>query len=130
MGFFIQSGQLNRNFTIQVVGCDPLFDDVNILARKGEDIEYVAPDLYKMDFYSSINELREYRTFALSQFISDYPPGTIEKLYIRARLPRLPFDDKSFELVSSGHFLEKIGSILYKNQAYNLMNILTNCFML
>lgn len=109
--------EATNKYGIQVVGCDPLFDDVNTLARKGEDIEYVikrvalAPDLYKWDFYSSINELGEYRTFALSQFISDYPSGTIEKRYIRARLPRLPFDDKSFELVSSGHFLFTYGHI-------------------
>jgi hypothetical protein len=31
-----------NKYGVQVVGCDPLFDDVNTLARKGEDIEYVV----------------------------------------------------------------------------------------
>ncbi|MGC1931751.1 MAG: hypothetical protein WA667_22505 [Candidatus Nitrosopolaris sp.] len=37
--------------------------------------------------------------------MSDYCKGILEKRYVKAELPRLPFDDKSFELVLSGHFL-------------------------
>jgi hypothetical protein len=103
-----------NKYGIKAVGCDPLFDnDVDTLAKQGrKDIEYViqrvalSPSLYKWDFYSSINELRKYRKLALREFIANYPVGiTGKKYYIKAKLPKLPFDDKSFELVLSGHFL-------------------------
>jgi ubiquinone/menaquinone biosynthesis C-methylase UbiE len=63
------------------------------------------PNLYKWDFYSSIEKLREYRELALQQFLLDYTTGIKEKRYIKADLPKLPFEDKSFDLVLSGHFL-------------------------
>jgi ubiquinone/menaquinone biosynthesis C-methylase UbiE len=59
----------------------------------------LAVNLYNWDFYPSIKALKEYRTQALRQFISDYPAGIIEKRYINAELPKMPFDDKSFDLV-------------------------------
>jgi len=98
---------------IDAVGCDPLFDkDPKILQEQGEkDIEYVvervslSPNLYKWDFYSSVEELRNCRKLALKQFISDYKLGTGRRRYVRAELPTLPFDDRSFDLVLSGHFL-------------------------
>jgi hypothetical protein len=97
---------------INTVGCDPLFDkDPKILQEQGEkDIEYVVekvslyPNLYNWDFYSSLEELRNCRKLALNRFISDYKLGTARR-YVKAELPRLPFDDKSFDLVLSGHFL-------------------------
>jgi len=103
----------NNKYGISTVGCDPLFDkDSRTLLRQGEDdIEYVvkrvslAPDLYNWDFYSSIKELRKYRKLALKQFISDYELGSERKHYVKAELPKLPFDNKSFDLVLSGHFL-------------------------
>jgi hypothetical protein len=98
---------------INTVGCDPLFDkDVQSLAKQGtKDIEYVvkrvseAPDLYKWDFYSSIEDLRAYRTSALRQFLADYESGVRHKRYLKGELPQLPFTDKRFDLVLSGHFL-------------------------
>jgi hypothetical protein len=65
----------------------------------------LAPNLYKWTFYKSIEELRKYRTKALMRFITDYSKGILEKRYVKAALPKLPFDDKSFDLVLSGHFL-------------------------
>jgi Methyltransferase domain len=105
--------EANSKYGIQAIGCDRLFDrDVETLSKWGEDdIEYVIqrvstdPNLYKWDFYSSIEKLREYRELALQQFLLDYPTGIKEKRYIEAELPKLPFEDKSFDLVLSGHFL-------------------------
>ena len=105
--------EANSKHGIRAVGCDRLFDkDVKTLSKGGQDdIEYIIqrvstdPDLYKWDFYSSIDKLREYRELALQQFLLDYPTGIKEKRYIKAELPKLPFEDKSFELVLSGHFL-------------------------
>jgi hypothetical protein len=78
--------------------------------KKGEeDIEYVvnrvllSPDLYNWNFYLSIEQLREYRKLALDQFISDYSIVRKRKRYLNAKLPKLPFEDKSFDLVLSGH---------------------------
>jgi len=105
--------ETNNKYGINTLGCDPLFDkDSRILQKQGEeDIEYVvkrvslAPNLYNWDFYSSIEELRNYRKLALEQFIADYDVGRERKRYIKTGLPKLLFDDKSFELVLSGHFL-------------------------
>jgi hypothetical protein len=41
----------------------------------------------------------------LQQFLIDYPTGIKDKRYIRAELPKLPFEDKSFDLLLSGHFV-------------------------
>lgn len=103
----------SNNYEINTVGCDPLFGlDSRVLRQKGEeDIEYVtkrvslSQDLYNWNFYLSIDCLKEYRKRALVQFISDYSDSKKRKRYIKAKLPKLPFDDKSFELVLSGHFL-------------------------
>lgn len=98
---------------IHAVGCDPLFGkDLKTLIACGKaDIEHViervslVPHLYKWEFYPSVDVLKEYRTLALRQFEADYPIGILENRYIKAALPRLPFEDKSFDLVLSGHFL-------------------------
>jgi hypothetical protein len=105
--------EASNKFGVNTVGCDPLFgNDSRILQKQGEeDIDYVvkrvslAPNLYNWNFYSSIDELRNYRKLALEQFISDYNPGRERKRYIKAELPKLPFDDESFDLVLCGHFL-------------------------
>lgn len=90
---------------INTVGCDPLFDkDSKILQEQGEDdIDYVvkrvsvSSNLYNWDFYSSVEELRNYRRLALKQFISDYQLGSKRRRYVKAELPKLPFDDRSFD---------------------------------
>ena len=100
-------------FGINAVGCDPLFGkDLEILREQGiRDIEYVVqrvskmPELYNWEFYSSVDKLKEFRKLALQQFISDYANGVKEKRYIMGKLPRLPFGDKTFDLVLSGHFI-------------------------
>jgi hypothetical protein len=105
--------EANSKHGIQAIGCDHLFaKDVETLSKRGEDdIEYIIqrvstdPNLYNWDFYSSIDKLREYRRLALQQFLLDYPTGIKENRYIKAELPKLPFEDKSFDLVLSGHFL-------------------------
>ena len=105
--------EANNKYGVKTVGCDPLFDkDSRILQKQGEeDIEYVVkrvsltPNLYNWNFYSSIEELRNYRKLSLDQFILDYNLGRQRRRYVKAELPKLPFDDKSFDLVLSGHFL-------------------------
>ena len=89
-----------------------LVRSLRILHEQGDkDIEYVVqrvsetPDLYNWEFYSSVDKLKESRKLALRRFISDYADGVKEKRYIKGMLPRLPFGDKTFDLVLSGHFI-------------------------
>lgn len=99
----------------KVIGCDPLYNiGYSKLLKLGrEDIKLVigklkaSSALYNWDFYKSIDELQEIRTRALMRFISDYPEGVSEKepRYVKAALPRLPFDERSFDIVLSSHFL-------------------------
>jgi hypothetical protein len=105
--------EANNRYGINTIGCDPLFDKHSgILQKQGEeDIEYVvnrvslAPKLYNWDFYSSTEESRDYRKLALERFISDYNLVRERKRYVKAELPKLPFADRSFDLVLDGHFL-------------------------
>jgi hypothetical protein len=83
-----------NKYEVNAVGCDPLFDrDSSILYKQGDaDIEYVvkrvspAPDLYNWNFYSSLEELMNYRKLSLERFISDYNLGRERKSYSRTRI--------------------------------------------
>jgi hypothetical protein len=96
-------------FTTQkkVIGCDPLFDKgLEYLKRKGqEDILYVIDKVklafhnYNWNYYKTLENLKKQRTLALTRFALDYSKGKNENRYINAKLPNLPFDDKSFDLV-------------------------------
>lgn len=98
---------------IHAVGCDPLYgDNLKVLVKHGEaDIAHViertalVPHLYNWDFYPSLDAVKEYRYKALRLFEADYPDGFTTNRYVKAALPRLPFKDKEFDLVLSGHFL-------------------------
>jgi hypothetical protein len=102
-----------NKYGINAIGCDPMFDqDSKALKRVGEnDIEYVtrrvstAANLYNWDFYTSLKDLRRFRSLALEMFLSDYNESVKRKRYIKAMLPALPFENGSFDLVLSGHFL-------------------------
>ncbi len=120
---------------IHAVGCDPLFgDDLEVLIKRGKaDIEHVieraslVTHLYNWDFYTSMDVLKGYRTLALRQFEEDYPVGILENPYIKAELPRLPFCDKSFDLVLSGHFLftysDKFDYSFHNNSVLELFRV-------
>ncbi len=98
---------------IQAVGCDPLFgQELRTLIKQGEaDVEHVidrlhhVAHLYKWEFYPSVDALKEFRTSALRGFETDYESGLASQRYVKAALPNLPFADRSFGLVLSGHFL-------------------------
>lgn len=99
---------------IKVVGCDPLFgNEIEDLVNKAEqDIEFVlerisqVSHLYNWEFYKNIDGLRHYRKKALKIFESDYHVGySSDKLYIKAKLPDLPFENNSFDLGLSSNLL-------------------------
>jgi hypothetical protein len=97
----------------RLVVCDPLFDkNLEYLKQKGmDDVSYVIEKVqsaflhYNWNFYKTIENLKAQRTLALTKFLSDYIQGQKEKRYLKASLPCLPFEDGSFDLVLSGHFL-------------------------
>jgi hypothetical protein len=53
----------------------------------------------------SIDELIDTRLNAMNTFIKDYNKGKDEHRYIYQELPKLSFDDNSFDMVISSHFL-------------------------
>ena len=98
---------------IRAVGCDFFYDlPLEQLVNKGlKDISHVMErlsekmHLFKWDYYSSVEDVKDSRTRALKLFEEDYQIGLKEKRYVKASLPFLPFPDRSFELVISAHFL-------------------------
>jgi hypothetical protein len=60
-------------------------------------------DLYVWSFFGSVEDHRERRLEALERFAADFEPDGGR--YVAAALPRLPFDDRAFALVLSGHLL-------------------------
>jgi len=98
---------------IKAVGCDSFYDlPLEQLVNKGlKDISHVIErlsekvHLFKWNYYSSVEEVKESRTRALKLFEEDFQIGLKEARYVKASLPLLPFSDRSFELVLSAHFL-------------------------
>jgi len=55
--------------------------------------------------FKSVDELVDVRLEAMGKFLDDYESGKRDGRYIHEELPELPFDDSSFDLVLSSHFL-------------------------
>jgi hypothetical protein len=104
----------------KVIGCDVLYDDghedasttIITLEKRGKnDLDHMidrlsgVSNLYNWNLYADIDELRRSRVTSLEKFISDYGKGMREKRYVKAQLPKLPFHDKSFDLVLSANLL-------------------------
>jgi SAM-dependent methyltransferase len=103
------------------VGCDLLYGNNNLksLEKRGKkDLEYMlerlslVPDFYDWNMYTSVEDLGRARSTSLRRFLSDYESKQCiangnkkNNRYIQAELPKLPFDDKSFDLVLSSNLL-------------------------
>jgi hypothetical protein len=61
--------------------------------------------------FRSIEGLGWARLRAMARFLKDYPAGQGVGRYVMAELPKLPFEDESFELALCSHFL-----FLYSDQ--------------
>ncbi len=98
---------------IHAVACGLLFHfEPKVIIEKGKtDYEHVVervslvPHLYNWEVYGGIEGFKECRKRAFQRFAADYENGKVQGRYIPAELPKLPFADKSFDLVLSGHFL-------------------------
>jgi len=102
-----------RKYCRRSVACDPSYGrSADDLLKAGlEDIAYIREkiepvmDMYKWDFYKSPDQLKAVREANLRRFIADYSGSRKKGEYVKGELPRLPFADKSFDLVLCGHFL-------------------------
>jgi hypothetical protein len=97
----------------QVTSIDPLyyFDKETIQIRIAETYEDVLAQTrahqenFIWDAISSPDALGRIRMEAMQCFVDSYEMGKAEKKYIPGELPVLPFDDQSFDLALSSHFL-------------------------
>lgn len=96
-----------------VTACDPRYSGpLDRLRERGRrDVAHVvervarARESFRWDRYRSPAALARERLRALSIFCEDYAAGRRAGRYVRGSLPRLPFPDKAFDLVLSGHLL-------------------------
>ncbi len=103
-----------------VTACDILYSQpFDRLTKKGlDDLQHVfekleeVSDLYTWNHYKNTTEVFGLREKALEEFTKDFMSGFKERRYVHAVLPELPFPDKSFETVLSGHFLFLYGDRL------------------
>lgn len=97
-----------KAFGIVTQGCDILYRyDAEALRRQGEkSIEKIYADTgwmagNSLEFYQSIEGHKNHRIKALQKFCADYNLDD----YRFAELPKLPYEDDSFDLVLSSHLL-------------------------
>ncbi len=96
-------------YGIETFACDLLYggDMTAVLAQGEADIAHTVErvaevaHLFVWDFYRDAAGLRTSRTNALRGFAAHYP----QSRYVNAKLPTLPFAERAFDLVLSGHLL-------------------------
>jgi SAM-dependent methyltransferase len=103
-----------------VVSVDPIFN----LSKKEieKQINDSFPDVisqtranteqFNWEQFGSLEGLGKIRMKSMKQFLNDYEQGKEEGRYIAASLPKLPFDDHSFDIALSSHFLLLYSDIL------------------
>ena len=66
----------------------------------------INSDNYVWDRIKNVKELEKLRISAMEMFLSDFEKGRREGRYVPHKLPdRLPFDDNTFDIGLSSHFL-------------------------
>ena len=96
-----------------VVSVDPLyaFSGEAIEKRVEETHDIIIEQLarnrddFVWTYVPSIPALGQRRMWAMGRFLEDFARGSGEGRYVDASLPDLPFDDSSFDLALSSHFL-------------------------
>ena len=93
---------------IDAKGVDILYqyerEDIKSQGVKSIEMIYQNQDVFdkaNMSFYGSVANHRRFREEALRQFSEDYN----RQDYLFAQLPRLPFEDESFDMLLSSHLL-------------------------
>ena len=97
----------------EVISIDPLYaySKKEIMQRIDEVAEEVMSQVksnmekFVWKNIPDVDSLLHMRIEAMMEFLADYEEGKEEGRYIDASLPTLPFDDKTFDLALSSHFL-------------------------
>ena len=74
------------------------YDDMIEQAKKNQD-------KFKWEIIKSVDELGRIRMKAMNHFLETYEKGRKDGKYIKGSLPNLPFEDNSFGIALSSHFL-------------------------
>jgi SAM-dependent methyltransferase len=98
---------------VRVTSCDPIYEFAATDIRQRIDdtsravLEQTRTNAHEFAWTSirSVDELYRVRMRAMDTFLADYPAGRAAGRYVAAALPTLPFDDASFDLALSSHFL-------------------------
>jgi ubiquinone/menaquinone biosynthesis C-methylase UbiE len=78
--------------------CDKCYEHMEVLVDGLESVDH-----FVWSFFSDLDDLKEQRNHACSEFIQDY--RNHRKRYIAADLTHLPFEDNSFKMVLCSHLL-------------------------
>ena len=97
----------------QVVSIDPLyhFSKKEIKNRIAETYTDVLTqtrknkDKFIWTVIKTVEDLGKIRMDAMSKFLESYDQGKLKNKYIPASLPKLPFNNYSFDIALSSHFL-------------------------
>jgi hypothetical protein len=97
----------------RVVSCDPIYRFSTTELRRRIDetsnqvLEQTRKNQHEFVWTSirSIDDLAALRMSAMTTFLADYERGHAERRYIEASLPRLPFENASFDLAVCSHLL-------------------------
>lgn len=103
-----------------VVSVDPIFElskdkiEKQINSSFSEVINQTRANMEQFNWeqFGSLEGLGKIRMKSMKQFLNDYEEGKNEERYIAASLPELPFDDNSFDIALSSHFLLLYSDIL------------------
>jgi hypothetical protein len=96
-----------------ILSVDPLYaaSAADIRARIAQTYETVMdqvrknPDQYSWEVIRSVEQLGRVRLEAMETFLCDYENGICAGRYRQGELPSLPFEDNSFDIALSSHFL-------------------------
>jgi hypothetical protein len=97
----------------QVISIDPLykFGKDELAKRIDETFEVVVQQTranqqeFIWKHFASVEHLAETRREAMNTFLADYDQGCDDDRYLEASLPRLLFQNKTFDLALCSHFL-------------------------
>eukprot|EP00698_Gefionella_okellyi_P025103 TRINITY_DN907_c0_g1_i3.p1 TRINITY_DN907_c0_g1~~TRINITY_DN907_c0_g1_i3.p1 ORF type:complete len:247 (+),score=16.92 TRINITY_DN907_c0_g1_i3:1399-2139(+) len=97
---------------VDVVACDPLYNlsAVELYERAADDLETTLQRISKATHLCTVSSnqlssLRATREAANQLFLNHVRASTDTGCYVASGLPSLPFPDKTFDLVLTGHFL-------------------------
>ena len=119
-----------------VVSFDPVYQfSEEELSKRIEEVRIIVMQQMKenMDNYvweniRNLNELENLRMSAMRLFLSDYECGKAEKRYIVHTLPeRLPYNDDTFDIGLSSHFLMMYTSLGYDFHIKAISEMLRVC---